>query len=1364
MRDLSATTDTAIDTTRSYQIVGSALVEPSLAFVDTFTDNNPIASSDAVGLVDDPVLQDIGYSPSGYVVTFFNDGGALKYRRQGSSTTVTVTSGAMMGKPGVYGDYIYIQKSSQILSRFTINWTNVGSGSASILGSESVIYSHLFTNGVVHGVSDTRCVIIEDDDGGLRVHLHVYSGSWTKYTQPYRFMFPKSVKYADTERSALGLATHSTALEINGDVFAYISNNFSGGVEGVQWDADTEVFGDVFVAIPSDIDADMSEFRVANSYVHSGTAYIVGQFKRKENADDDANVRNLILRSVDGRIYSFDRFTAVSNLGYRLLGLVGDDLNLYLSGCNRVTYTPATWVFVGSSGSGGSLDIPGASIVSYRDDNCSKAELRLESGSESLLYHSYIKPGSRVTVYQGYRTALGEEKIVYGTYIIDQIFSSAFPERSRSLSLVNQSDWLLQNMSSPLYTEIISKSSLYVPFDEENGYLVTSGSCGEARDGATIDFWNPEGFDDATLGITAIELNEKGGVNYGTHTAGAKVGLRTKDLMTVTDLEDYPIVTATTVTARVYGWSHPDSGSVNDVITLLVWYKSPSGDTGYVSATGSRWPNTYPSGASGDWPIVYNLTMNVGDKITQVGIAFECASATEFCPARVEFSAGVISSYTLDGNTGWTQQPDGGLKLPGYLRPYIMFSRKPYHAFNFQVSASFTDTVADHQTTHTIAWGLVGLAIDGSNYVCGRYNKSTDRLEIVKVRNRFETVLTSGSHATPVTATTEIMFEHHDGTFSVRLKDNTGAWTLNLSYDWQASDGWMFESKTQSMHCGIYGIIDQPNFITTGYDPGSDQDSTNADGIPMMPWHDLDILDDFPSSGTVAIENNVYTYTSKLKPTEIRGPYQFRQNDVYDPPFGTGDPGLETRDFDWSLADGAFTGYFAAVDDGGVYEMTGSEWQVFITTGGSTIYLPHRARYYAGNKIAETYHDLGNRVYVTGGLKGVATMQGDAAYHVLGEAVRWYTTGEIICNYFSGHSGDYDASIHDLIDRVAKTAGASVQFPGDLTIDSLTLSSGSYGIGIQYYPNGLDLRFTLDPVTYADYFDITLDAGYGTDTEIKMRMLRVGGGQYQMSLILNPSGTFLERYNIAMADTEHAVRVFFHDQYATFYIDGRWIHSFSMPEIPTYANSMRIGFFSSITNHAVRDLTLIELSDWREAIYIDLETNSKSAIGSVVQERPVEIIAKSDGSIAFWYEITRSINTLSQYNLRSHTWQNNSVPEGSSDAIVYYDLVKVLQDEEYLSLFGFSTRIYRMPSLSHGAVRAAYILLKRLRQQREIHDFIIRPDVRIEAGDVLNVDYLTPGTKRNNVVSIIVQSVTNSWVQAGQGGQPSMKVSGRLNI
>jgi hypothetical protein len=88
--------------------------------------------------------------------------------------------------------------------------------------------------------------------------------------------------------------------------------------------------------------------------------------------------------------------------------------------------------------------------------------------------------------------------------------------------------------------------------------------------------------------------------------------------------------------------------------------------------------------------------------------------------------------------------------------------------------------------------------------------------------------------------------------------------------------------------------------------------------------------------------------------------------------------------------------------------------------------------------------------------------------------------------------------------------------------------------------------------------------------------------------------------------------------------------------------------------------------------------------------------------------------------------------------------------------------VYRFPSLTVGAVRAANIMMQKTLESAIQHKLQIRPDLRIEVGDVLDVDFTVSGTQTQINVGVIVEDISMAY--DAQSGNSYMDISGREEL
>ena len=1357
MRDTTETLDTAIESTAGVKYIIRAIVEPSRIYFSSITSNYPWSGADAAGILDEPTLQEVAYSTSeSLLITFFNNSGTLSYTRQGNAA-INSLSQSIDGKPGVADSTLYRIDSGSIY-RHAITWATGPS-----LGSATNINTPSETPLVVHGISSTICATLLDDGGGLRPA--VVSGT-TLYECPTRFMFPTAIDYGDT-RTMLSLATFSAAAKTGDNVFIYVSNCQKGWVEGVCWDSVNDTWSDIFIAIPTELLTSLCEFRIANAYTANDVIYISGQFNRTDSLDD-VQPCTLICASEDGRTFSLDRFTLVSDAGYRFHAIVANN-TLYLGNCNRVCYSPVTYVFNGNGTGHTSLSIPRGDIVSFSDSSMSKARLSIKAGDEAYAQNTYIISGSKVKVYIGCITTAEspEEDVLYNTYIIDEPNESmASGQREFELSLVNESQWKMAGLTMPFYAEILGKSSVYVKdTEEQSGNLSVATQTYKGETQFSIDFWQHQPYSEGD--VTGIDMYFKGGVgpytDDGDHSTGN--GFRTAEIKTVLGLKDNPLVTGT-ITLNLYGWSRSDSEAyptANDEVQLVICFTDEDGtnetfeefDGGIYGAY--HWPNTWPTELSGSWPISIDIPDHTGDRIKYLGMIWLSDHATVSYASRIDVTAGVQVQYDYDDpNTPWEFIENEGYRLPSTGRPYIMFLGSPYNAWNFQVSAEFGITVYSGVEGFPVSAGIIGLASDGSNYVCGRYDTRTSLFELVKCRDGVETVLDSAGATVIVGQVTPILLEHNNGLFRIYSRGGAATtWELQLEYEWQDTDGWMFTDEEVSPKCGIYGYISMPTFRIVGLDLTADDeeydDYLTATAVGMLP---LETVYYFPEEGEFKVGDDIYSYNGRTQVPYIRGPFQLRQNNTYSPPYGDG-YGMEVTHFNWLAASDALYQSVIAIDAGQGWINISTLWQVWITTDGEVEYLRNRARYYSYHPaMASNKYSNSNRVYSTGGLRQIQAVSANTSKHTLGELATLYYEGDITCSWIAGASGEEDTTVADLAKRACALAGTSAIFPGDQTIASLI---GPDTIGSHSYPDGCDIYFTAASTDIEILSNITLPNMGETQTHNIVSIDHQGSGEFLVSLIACTSEggtrTTTETKPFSTSANSHGFRILYHDNFISVYMDKAWVVTFANEEL-TYPDTLSVELNSSVT---ITNVVYVELCDWREAVYIDLETDAQSALSSMIQERPVEVIPQSNGTVALYYDKNREEIAV-PISPHSYRIRRPSALDAASDAIIYGILdVGTVRNLDLAEQVGFCTKVHRFSNLNRGAIRASKIIQQRKLESLETHEVTMRIDPSIEIGDIVNASFTSAGSGRSVTARFIAEDISINY------DQKVMQITGRGN-
>jgi hypothetical protein len=193
-------------------------------------------------------------------------------------------------------------------------------------------------------------------------------------------------------------------------------------------------------------------------------------------------------------------------------------------------------------------------------------------------------------------------------------------------------------------------------------------------------------------------------------------------------------------------------------------------------------------------------------------------------------------------------------------------------------------------------------------------------------------------------------------------------------------------------------------------------------------------------------------------------------------------------------------------------------------------------------------------------------------------------------------------------------------------------------------------------------------------------------------------------------------------------------------------------------SYTVENVCLREIPDAREAVFVDYEATTESAIQSVIQQRPIEINPEVGREINFTYDATK--DDVPGHHIFSYEDTEQDNMQLSSDGIVYYENVGVSINEDTAKEVGFITRMYRLSELSSGAIEAAAKYQRSALQRRHQSSITMqRIDPRIEIRDVILIDLIATGTLRHIVDEVIVEDISISI----SDGAYSTNISGRRN-
>jgi hypothetical protein len=920
-----------------------------------------------------------------------------------------------------------------------------------------------FTNANVKmfsGIAYQGIMYMYIDDGAIRCGIYEPNYS-IDITSPTRIVFPTQVAVdADLIYTAMVSSVD------DGKCIFYATDAAAGCVYGLVYNLFKNTWSDVFVAVPSDLSA----FKILGAMYEGSKYCLYGQFGRQgasfhdydSSKNPDVPIYNMLMKSIDGKIFSLDKTDLVSTLGdggYIFINEEND--KIIMASLNR--YAVEDNIF----------ELGNIDNVYMFDENTllgfeaqdssgeSTLTIGIANGQDQYSNSAIFNDGNLVELYVGLMNDLDDfEWTIFGTY---EIIGKARDTGTKNLTIYLRQWGMFElgSMNSPFYFEIQSKLTKYDSIQNlDNLYVAPEG--GIRRDKYFVDFWNFTPY--SATGITAMpdnNGNEGGGCSgFILANTATKYGIRS------TDIKDQflgfvdPALTGN-LQIKVYGWSYSSVSSLaNPTIGCSVRIKKiGTGEVVTVAGTASvaKFPQYYPDTETGDIPLIFDFTMSgnysVGDQLLYVIMTIQNASATGTTTTyleRAEIVSGSLLTVPYKTNTPWTlDEVDGGMFLPAIGRNFMMFSNEPYSSFNFNVQATFDITKDATSPVSDISVGLVGLAEDEDNCIIAMFNKSTNYLSIRKFRNAAETILDGSVFSelngiNPIT----LMFSHSNGNFKIRYLKAGNEWSDPLiSYDWTAADGYLAKPDAL-MHVGVCGSIIPAHFWANTFS------NTSAPNMAC-----IDDLDDqfqyFPSSGVVSVEMLDFAYKTKKaggQADRMYGPFQPRSMGSHgaSKQFAWSNNGIQARFHRWDLGSSSNKKYNADIwnetlisaNDGYTWQIFKTQWRVATNSAG-TVYDWGRGLFYSKAMPNNCLISLNSKCFIAPGLMEITAVNGDeyitSSYMT---PVYLKKADSVKCVNFFAATDDENASIKDMISKICKISGTTPSFSGDLNYENLTLEAG----------------------------------------------------------------------------------------------------------------------------------------------------------------------------------------------------------------------------------------------------------------------------------------------------------------------------------
>ena len=329
----------------------------------------------------------------------------------------------------------------------------------------------------------------------------------------------------------------------------------------------------------------------------------------------------------------------------------------------------------------------------------------------------------------------------------------------------------------------------------------------------------------------------------------------------------------------------------------------------------------------------------------------------------------------------------------------------------------------------------------------------------------------------------------------------------------------------------------------------------------------------------------------------------------------------------------------------------------------------------------------------------------------------------------------------------------------EIIYDSSSLSAAYGGAEVFYsYRNisGLVIKLVSNIGAMQQYLDPNADKFFTIDTTFTTFELN-GETHARVQVLLNNVVVDESDYPLDCPNLEIINnRIVFDKAAISVYTNDKWVYTYAFVS-SIWPETTEIKLKVSGADVPI-NIVYVELADPREAVYIDYEATTDSAIQSIIQQRPIQIYAEAGRANTFTYFVEREqIPAHHIFSYEEQTQDNNQL---SSDGLVYYRDVGVSNSPLTAEQVGLITRLYRLSELDNGAVQATRRIQQLALEQRKIIKVSARFDLRVEIADRYLIDTFVTCTNRHVTDEIIIQEIQTNL----QDGSYVMNITGRRKL
>jgi hypothetical protein len=699
----------------------------------------------------------------------------------------------------------------------------------------------------------------------------------------------------------------------------------------------------------------------------------------------------------------------------------------------------------------------------------------------------------------------------------------------------------------------------------------------------------------------------------------------------------------------------------------------------------------------------------------------------------------------------------------------ILLSATPAEAKDCRLIATFETTVdpADADSS----FGIILGHSDNDNYILVRVKTGTvSNVTLEKNVDGSSSTLDTQDFSVTHNSKYDVAVAYEGGRIRAWVKEDSQSdfGDALIDYTWDATADNPIRTDDGFGKAGVYTKIHslQTGLLAFG---------RTADAVPV----DTSALGDyasFPSSGTLVIDNEKISYTAKTLTAKavsgltVNGVGPWRD---YDNPGGSSE-GDESYDFDGEYGiqiDGKGTvqvatyydnyaivsvtptgeagprfwaakikGYVPEVPDEWVASVDGGEAHVGDTGYGSWTDVADR-------RVITDLSSLGaiidgDEVRIAPAFYGLTrgASSTNPATHAEGDTIALHVDGEIRIHELVVTDLDKDKSVEWMLKHIGAMAGIHNSYFNELySSASLSVtgggtsawdSTGTWLTGVNQ--RDFELNFEMPSLTTGDKLGIAMRAAsedWDTYTGAAIIIEALGSSKLSVGLFENGADTALDKVNVVEPDTGVNIRVVSQGEFFTLYFEDKLIWTWHTTSFQgTDTNYLGFSYYNG-ASISLSNVRVPELGERREAAAIEVNKTCMNAIGGVLEDRPIELFATSDGGFkaSFFDSRDDAGSLMTGGDLDDEIFIEMFIPTDTnffSVVQVYCEDVVEIVDHELANAYGFVFLPVSAPSLSIAeGIKEGERILERSKELRDTRNIKCRAFLHVERGDTIDVDY-----------------------------------------